>query len=163
MQALAAGMRDGMQAALSQDMTALYQQLIVDRARAPLHAGVLEPADGAADGDNPFCGDRVHVTVRMALDGGAAEVRHRTRGCAICMASADLMAQSAEGLRRPALVSLFESFDAMLRDGRANGGELGHLGLLAAFENLHEYRSRIRCATLPWTALLDAMPEGENG
>ncbi|WP_428375052.1 Fe-S cluster assembly sulfur transfer protein SufU [Lichenicoccus sp.] len=156
-----------MQAPLSQDMAALYQEMIVDRARAPRHAGVLEPADGAADGDNPFCGDRVHVTLRLAPQGGVAELRHRTRGCAICMASADLMADAVDGLQRPAIVSLYERFGAMLRDGRSDSGDdmPGRLGLLTAFETLHEYRSRIRCATLPWTALLDAMagPPGKDG
>ncbi len=151
-----------MEGAQAQDR--LYQDLIVDRARAPEHAGVLEPADGAADGDNPFCGDRVHVTVRLAQAGGVAEVRHRTRGCAICMASADLMADAVDGLSRPAIVSLYDRFGAMLRNGpddpRGDGPD--GLGLLAAFENLHEYRSRIRCATLPWTALLDAMPAGKD-
>ena len=105
------------------------------------------------------------MTVRVASDASVGEIRHRTRGCAICMASADLMAQSVEGLRRPAIASLFGRFDAMLRDGPESAGDdaKDSLGLLAAFENLHEYRSRIRCATLPWTALLDAMPEGEDG
>ncbi len=133
----------------------LYQRLIMERARQPLHAGLLDPADRAADGNNPFCGDRVHVTLGLAPEGGIARVLHRTRGCAICAASADLMAESVEGLDEAAIRSLFEQFDVMLHAGPQ--GEPEALGLLGAFENLHEYRSRIRCATLPWTALLDAL------
>jgi nitrogen fixation protein NifU and related proteins len=146
---------------------ALYQQLIMERARRPLHAGVLDPADAAADGNNPFCGDRVHVTLSLSSDGRVSRLLHRTRGCAICMASADLMAESVEGLEPGAIRSLFGQFDAMLQGGTgdsvARSGpagaqeQAGDLGLLEAFENLHEYRSRIRCATLPWTALLDAL------
>lgn len=147
----------GPQATTADPMSDLYQQLIVERARAPHRAGVLEPADGGAEGDNPFCGDRVQVTVRLGADGGVAESRHRTRGCAICTASADLMAESVEGLQRPAIASLYERFGAMLQSGES--GTMDSLGLLAAFRSLHEYRSRIRCATLPWTALLDAMSE----
>ena len=133
----------------------LYQRLIMERARQPLHAGVLEPADRTADGNNPFCGDRVSVTLGLSPDGGVARVLHRTRGCAICAASADLMAETVEGLDQAGVRSLFERFDVMLRDGP--GDQLHALGPLAAFANLHEYRSRIRCATLPWTALLDAL------
>lgn len=133
----------------------LYQRLIMERARQPRHAGVLDPADRAADGSNPFCGDRVHVTLGLSADGGVARALHRTRGCAICAASADLMAETVEGLDEAAIRSLFGRFDVMLRDGPRNSPEA--LGLLGAFQNLHEYRSRIRCATLPWSALLDAL------
>ena len=140
----------------TQAAEALYQRLIMERARQPLHQGVLEPSDGAADGDNPFCGDRVRVTLRQSPDGRIAQVRHRTRGCAICMASADLMAESVEGRDLAAIQSLFTRFDVMLHTAPAESGS-ADLGLLNAFENLHEYPSRIRCATLPWTALLDAL------
>ena len=133
----------------------LYQRLIMERARQPLHAGLLDPADRAAEGSNPFCGDRVRVTLGLAPAGGVARLLHQTRGCAICAASADLMAESVAGLDEAAIRSLFERFDVMLHGGPQDSPEA--LGLLGAFENLHEYRSRIRCATLPWTALLDAL------
>jgi nitrogen fixation NifU-like protein len=145
---------------------ALYQQLIMERARQPLHAGILDPADGAGDGNTPFCGDRVHVTLALSPERRVSRMLHRTRGCAICMASADLMAETVVGLDESAIRSLSRQFDAMLQGGprepaahSGQGRERGAegLGLLNAFENLHEYRSRIRCATLPWTALLDAL------
>ena len=142
------------------DREALYQDLIMERTRAPRHAGMVEQPDGAADGSNPFCGDAVHVTVALAPDGRVMQVRHRTRGCAICMASADLMAESVQDLDEPAISSLFTWFDGMLREGLADSPpseDERALGLLRAFEALHEYRSRIRCATLPWAALLDAL------
>ncbi len=135
---------------------ALYQQLIMQRAREPLHAGVVQPADAAAEGSNPFCGDSVRVTVALSPGGGPTRVLHQTRGCAICTASADLMAETVEGLDAAAIRSLFERFDAMLHGSPSESAASG-LGLLDAFENLHEYRSRIRCATLPWAALLDAL------
>ncbi len=141
---------------------ALYQRLIMERARRPLHAGVLEPADRAADGNNPFCGDRVYVTLGLSDGGQVRRALHSTRGCAICAASADLMAESVEGLDEIAIRSLFARFDGMLRPGSPDSAGDAQppaeaLGLLGAFENLREYRSRIRCATLPWTALLDAL------
>ncbi len=139
---------------------ALYQRLIMERTRQPRHAGVIEPADHAADGSNPFCGDKVHVTLALSPEGHVGRAMHRTRGCAICTASADLMAESVAGLDAFAIRSLFERFDAMLREGLPESPDDPRrqgLGLLIAFGNLHEYRSRIRCATLPWAALLDAL------
>lgn len=155
-----------MDPAVAQDepREALYQRLIMERARQPLHAGVLDPADRAADGSNPFCGDKVHVTLDLSSEGRVARVRHRTRGCAICAASADLMAETIAGMDEASIGSLFERFDVMLRDGPQDVQDppSGGLGLLDAFENLHEYRSRIRCATLPWSALIDALKSGRT-
>ncbi len=141
---------------------ALYQRLIMERARRPLHEGVLDPADRAADGNNPFCGDRVHVSLSLSDGLRVGRALHRTRGCAICAASADLMAQSVEGLDIDAIRSLFARFDGMLREATPESAAdprqpAEGLGLLGAFENLRDYRSRIRCATLPWSALLDAL------
>ena len=149
---------------MSETAENLYRALVVERARRPLHAGEVAPADGAADGSNPLCGDRVHVTLRRGDDARLAEIRHTTRGCAICIASADLMAESATGLDDAGLSALWRRFDALLREGEAGlGREDGEaLGLLNAFADLHEYRSRRKCATLPWSALLAAAGTGEG-
>jgi len=133
---------------------ALYQRLIMERARTPLHAGLVDPADGTGCGNNPFCGDRTQVTVSRAVDRRVALVRHETRGCALCAASADLMAESVAGLDDAQVIELSSRFAGMLRDGPGGGGDLG---LLCAFESLHEFRSRRRCASLPWEALLQAL------
>lgn len=135
---------------------ALYQELIMQRAREPRHAGIVQPADAAAEGSNPFCGDSVRVSLALSPQGRPTQVLHQTRGCAICTASADLMAEAVQQLDPGAIRSLFERFDAMLQ-GKSAGSGPPRLGLLDAFENLYEYRSRIRCATLPWAALLDAL------
>ena len=98
--------------------------------------------------------------------------------CAVFMAfiaptsAADLMAESVQGLDDAAISSLFGRFDVMVHGGVASLADAarpgdaeqvsGGLGLLNAFGNLHEYRSRIRCATLPWTALLDALKSGRT-
>lgn len=145
---------------------ALYQDLVVERARHPLHGGAVEPPDGAGDGTNPLCGDKVHVTLRLGPDRTAAEIRHRTRGCAICAASADLMAEHAQGHAQPEAEALFRQFEQLLVDGEASldAPARDRLGPLLAFAELHDYRSRRKCATLPWSALLAAyQPAGTPG
>ena len=139
--------------------TSLYQDLVVERARRPLHAGDLDPADAAADGDNPLCGDRTHVSLQLDEARRVAHILHRTRGCAICAASADLMAESVRGLDAPAAAELYRQFETLLQDGQdaLDDGARERLGLLLAFADLHDYRSRRKCATLPWSALLSAL------
>jgi len=131
------------------DIAQLYQSLIMDRARAPRHAGRPDSYDFEAQGDNPMCGDRVHVFVREA----GTVVHHEARGCAIMSASADLMADAVAGLDAPQISALRTAFEAVVNTGTADPS----IGDLNALAGVYEYRSRIRCATLPWSALGDAL------
>ncbi len=151
-------------AATLQSGASIYQALVVERARRPLHAGTAEPADGAGDGTNPLCGDTVHVTLRRDPTGRAVAVRHRTRGCAICAAAADLMAEAVQGATRNETEAAFARFERLLQDGEAalDPDTRRQLGQLNAFGELHEYRSRRKCAILPWSALLAAFKTGED-
>ncbi len=151
-----------MSEAALQAEASIYQALVVERARRPLHAGTVEPADGVADGTNPLCGDTVRVTLRRDADGRAAAVRHHTRGCAICAAAADLMAETVQGATRDEAEAWFARFERLLQGGDASldPDTRRQLGQLNAFGELHEYRSRRKCAILPWSALLAAFKSG---
>ncbi len=83
------------------DLRDLYQEVILDHGRHPRHAHRLESFDASAKGDNPMCGDRIEVWVKLAPDGSIADTGFDARGCAISVASADLMAETVQG-RSPA-------------------------------------------------------------
>lgn len=134
------------------DSMELYQSLIMERSRHPRFAGKPDAYDAEGQGDNPMCGDRVQVFLRRA----ETEVAHVSRGCAIMAASADLMAEAVAGKSAAEVAALRAAFEAVVTSG-ARDPELGDLNVLAG---VSEYRSRIRCATLPWSALADAMGEG---
>lgn len=141
-----------------------YRTLVVGRARAPVFAGAVEAADGTGEGSNPLCGDRVSVSLRRAPDGRITDIRHQSDGCAICVAAADLMAETVAGHDAEAIGALRDGFEALLRDGAEAmpEPERDRLGLLNAFADLHEYKSRRKCATLPWSALSAALaPDGK--
>jgi nitrogen fixation NifU-like protein len=130
----------------------LYQLLIMDRSKNPRFSGRPEAFDAQSEGDNPMCGDHVHVFVKR--DGAqVAQTAHESRGCAIMTASADLMAEAVAGKTLAQIGDMRKAFEAVVTSGQANP-ELGNLNALAG---VSEYRSRIRCATLPWSALADAM------
>ena len=149
------------EAAAFDDLRDLYQQVILDRGRNPRHQTRLEPFDGAAKGDNPMCGDRVEVRVRMDGDRVAA-TGFEARGCAISIASADLMAEVVAGQPVGMVMDLAAQFRAMVQSGVCPecGPELDTLRPLAG---VHEFKSRLKCATLPWDALLGALKGGEHG
>jgi nitrogen fixation NifU-like protein len=129
----------------------LYQAIILEHNRRPRGWGAL---DGAvrADGDNPFCGDRVSVWVR--LDGDCiAQVGFEAQSCAIAKASASLMSEAVRGLGVAAAAALFARFERLVRGEPVDAelGELVALGGVAAFP------VRVACATLPWTTLTAAL------
>ncbi|HQT83234.1 MAG: SUF system NifU family Fe-S cluster assembly protein [Acidiphilium sp. 37-64-53] len=141
----------------------LYQALIMERARSPHHTGGVDSFDAEAEGDNPMCGDRVRI--RISYDHGlVGDLRHETRGCAICVSSADLMGDAVIGKSGPEIDELAEAFDAMVIDGRVP--DRSDFANLRALAGVHAYRSRHRCAILPWQALRAALGrtmEYQNG
>ena len=130
----------------------LYQTLIIDRARAPRHAGRPAAFTAEAEGDNPLCGDRTHVYVNV-VENEITDASHDSRGCAIMTASADLMAEAVRGLDAARLAQLRAAFEAVVTTGTPNPS----LADLNALAGVSDYRARIRCATLPWSALAAAL------
>jgi len=141
------------------DLRDLYQEVILDHGRKPRHARRLEVFDATAKGDNPMCGDRVQVWVRR--DGEAiGEAAFEARGCAISIASADLMAEAVAGRTADEARAMFAAFREMARTGEAAAGDAS-MARLRPLAGVHEYPSRVKCATLPWHALLAAL-DGEG-
>jgi nitrogen fixation NifU-like protein len=140
------------------DLRDLYQEMLLDHYRRPRHRGPLPEATHAAEGDNPLCGDKVRVALR--LDGNTVrDVAFEGSGCAISTASASLMSEAVLGKRRDEVEDLFARFHALVADSRPPS-EASDLGKLEIFAGVREYPSRVKCATLPWHALRAALAAG---
>lgn len=138
----------------------LYQEVILDHGRRPRHTGRLSAFDATAKGDNPLCGDRIQVWVKYAPDGSIAETSFEARGCAISVASADLMAEVVAGRSKADTASLFAAFRDLARTGNCPDCDARlqpALERLAPLAGVHEYPSRVKCATLPWHTLSAAL------
>ena len=138
------------------DLRDLYQEVILDHGRRPRHGTRLAAFDASAKGDNPMCGDRVQVFVRHGADGRIAQTGFEARGCAISIASADLMAEVAAGRTDTDVRALADAFRSMARSGQAPDGDAA-MERLRPLAGVHEYPSRVKCATLAWHALLAAL------
>jgi nitrogen fixation protein NifU and related proteins len=139
----------------------LYQQVILDRGRKPRNTKAPQRIDASAKGDNPMCGDRVEVWLQLD-DDAIADIGFKARGCAISVASADLMAEALRGRSRTSAVRLCEAFGDMVQTGVCPdcGPDLTQpLATLQPLAGVHEYTSRIKCANLPWRALTAALTE----
>ncbi len=144
----------------------LYQAVILDRGRQPRHGRRLDVFDAEARGHNALCGDRCHVFVRRADDGRVAAIGFEARGCAISIASADLMAEATLGLDADGVRRLAGTLAALARTGPGVGVGVGAGDAPAALlplAGLHAYPSRIKCAMLPWDALCSALDGARDG
>ena len=95
-------------------MLSVNQELIVDRAKHPLHAGRLSEPTVAGRGANAFCGDEVELEAQVE-DGTIMAMAHQCRACSICSASADFLAEYAIGKPLSEVLKLTpEEIQAML-------------------------------------------------
>lgn len=138
------------------DLTELYQQIIVDHNRNPRNFKLLADANRTAHGDNPLCGDK--ITLQLRLDGDViADAGFQGSGCAISRASASLMTSAVKGQRTADALVLFESFHAMVMGDAGAPPDPTRLGKLAAFAGVRRFPARVKCANLPWHTLHAAL------
>ncbi len=78
-------------------MDDLYREQIIDRYKNPRMRGTLDPHDFSFQDDNPLCGDRIRVDLRLGDDGRVSEAAFTGEGCAISQASADLLTEAVIG------------------------------------------------------------------
>jgi nitrogen fixation NifU-like protein len=138
---------------MSGDLRELYQEVIFDHNRKPRNFHKMEQADHVADGHNPLCGDQLTVYLRVEGD-AVADVSFVGHGCAISTASASLMTEAVKGKPVAEVEALFQDFHAMLTDTAPEGRDFGKLRVLAG---VREFPARVKCATLAWHTLHNAL------
>jgi len=146
------------------DLRDLYQEVILDHGRKPRNFRRLEAADLNARGDNPMCGDRMELFVSMA-DGRIADAAFQGRGCAISMASASLMTETVKGKTEAEARDMAAKFREMAMTGACPdcGAALEEeMDRLQALSGVHEFPSRVKCATLAWHTLNTALDGGKE-
>lgn len=137
----------------------LYQQLIIDHNRNPRNTGPLPDANRFASGDNPLCGDKIKLYLRVAND-LIEEIRFEGSGCAISQASASLMTTAVRGKSPADALTLFQAFHRMVTSPPDDASNPKDLGKLAAFAGVRAFPARVKCANLAWHTLRAAL-QGE--
>jgi nitrogen fixation NifU-like protein len=134
----------------------LYREVILDHYRSPRNRDPLPTPTITAEGVNPLCGDE--VTIELDFDHQRiAAISVRGHGCSISQSSASMMSEAIKGLNRQEITSLASRFQEMLTSASENG-EFG-LGDLEALQGVRRYPVRIKCALLPWSTLVDVLPD----
>ncbi len=135
-------------------MRELYTQVIMDHYQRPRHRGELEGAELEEHLLNPLCGDE--ITVYANFDGDkVADVKFSGRGCSISQASASMMTERLLGKNREEAEAEISGFKEMMVGDK----EFPEMDDLAALKGVIQYPSRIKCATLAWTAFQNGLED----
>lgn len=142
------------------DLRDLYQEIIVDHNRSPRNFRKIEKPTRSAQGFNPLCGDK--LTLYLTLDGDViTDISFEGSGCAISVASASLLTEKLKGSTIGDARKIFDELHAVFTadEEPENLEQLGKLGALAG---VRAYPSRIKCASLSWHALNNALNSGDD-
>ncbi|WP_088893697.1 Fe-S cluster assembly sulfur transfer protein SufU [Leptolyngbya ohadii] len=142
----------------------LYQQVILERYKKPRNRGKTDPIDRYQKGHNPSCGDTIEITLHLtASENGAGDriedVKFEGEGCAIAMASADLMADALRGKTTTEALEMVQKFQSMMRGEAEFPQELRKLNVM---QGVAQFPVRIKCANLSWHTLRAAIELAQN-
>ncbi|MCB1323666.1 MAG: SUF system NifU family Fe-S cluster assembly protein [Spirochaetales bacterium] len=138
----------------------LYKELILEHSRNPSHRGHLDDANVHESGVNRSCGDEVELEL-FVKDAVIRGIRVNGNGCSISMASGSMMAESVDGMTVEQAEQLIENFKAMITEGKAV--ELpAELEDLEALQGVKRYPIRVKCATLSWNTLEQALKKAAS-
>ena len=138
----------------------LYQELILEHSKRPVHAGLREPYDAQVHHVNTTCGDEVTLRVHLR-EGRVADVSYDALGCSISIAAASILAEEITGETVAASLTTYEAMKAMLTSRGTDAGNEDVLGDGVALAGVAKYPARVKCALLPWTAYTAALTEAE--
>lgn len=143
----------------------LYREIILDHYRTPRNRGELAaPPAVTALGHNPLCGDEIQVYLDVR-DGVVQDVKVGGQGCSISQSSASMMSQAVKGKSLAEVRALVRRFKGMMSIEDAEDGESAaadvevKLGDLEALQGVVKFPVRIKCATLAWNTLLQALDQ----
>lgn len=141
---------------MDQELKELYQQVILDHNKSPRNFRVMDNATQHAEGFNPLCGD--HLDVYLIIeDGIVKDVSFKGEGCAISKASASVMTSVLKGKTIEEAEALFEKFHDLVTGKLGENLDLDELGKLAVFAGIQEFPVRVKCASLAWHTMINAL------
>jgi len=143
---------------MSSELEELYQEVILDHSRRPRNFGELPDAAVRVHGDNPACGDEIHLAVKFDAAGGLEDIKFTGRGCAISQASASLMTMKLKGKSREEVKNMFRAFHDLVTEEATEVSKT--LGDLRVMQGVRKFPQRVKCAMLPWRAVEQALEQG---
>ncbi len=145
---------------MNDELRNLYQDVVIDHSKQPRNFRIVEDHTDTAEGYNPLCGDQLTLYVKR-VDGVIADIGFLGSGCAISKASASLMTSAVKGKGQEEALHLFDQVHTLFMEGPNGSVAPETLGKLAVLSGVWEFPMRVKCATLAWHTLKNAI-EGKG-
>lgn len=142
---------------MSSELEELYQEVILDHARKPRNFGELPHASVRVHGDNPACGDEIHLAVKFGNNGGLEDIKFTGHGCAISQASASMVTSKLKGKSRADAMSILRAFQALVTGETTDAPPA--LGDLRLLRGVRKFPQRVKCAMLAGRAIEQALQQ----
>ena len=146
----------------------LYREIILDHYRSPRNRGELPPPAHRVEGFNPLCGDEITVYAQVE-DGVLKDIKLTGHGCSISQSSSSLMSAAVKGKSLEQVRETIKTFKQLMTvhesqlsvegDAPTAEADIRRLGELAALAGVVKFPVRIKCATLAWNTLTQALDE----
>jgi len=130
----------------------IYKEIILEHSKRPRNQGSLDPSTVSQEGLNPSCGDELELHLKIE-DDVITDVKFSGEGCAISQSSTSMMTDAIKGMSLSEAEALSGKFKEMIH-GKEPSEELGELKMLQGISKLH---ARVKCATLGWITLEQAL------
>jgi len=144
------------------ELDSLYQEVILDHYKHPLHKGLSEEKTVQVHHVNPSCGDE--ITLNLQLDGDrVSDVTWDGVGCSISQASSSIMSDLVHGKTLSEAFLILDSFSELMASKGALSGDEEILEDGVALAGVSKFPARVKCALLGWMAFKDAALQGRDG
>ena len=147
------------------DLKDLYQEIILDHGKNPRNLGKFDNYNKDAKGNNPLCGDNVHVYLRLNENKKVEDIAFEVHGCAISMASASIMTDMVRGKEEKEVKEIVTDFLGMIKEKdslETNILKDDEKTKLMSLSGVKQYPMRVKCATLSWHTLTSALENSDQ-
>ena len=144
------------------DIKELYQEIILDHGKNPRNLGKFDNYNKDAKGNNPLCGDNVHVYLRLNENKKVEDIAFEGHGCAISMASASIMTDMIRGKEEKEVKEIVTDFLDMIKEKDTLDNKIlkeDEKTKLMSLSGVKQYPMRVKCATLSWHTLTSAIDQ----
>lgn len=140
------------------NLRSLYQTLVLDYASHPRNNHKIENADQTETVHNPSCGDTINVFIKLNSDQTKIDdVAFTGSGCTISQASASMMTVAVKGKTIDEALEMTKFFSDLSIGKEVDDKALAMLGDAAVLTQVMQFPARIKCATISWWALEQAL------
>ena len=147
------------------ELKELYQEIILEHGKNPRNLRKTDNFNKDAKGNNPLCGDNVHICLKLDEKKKVEDISFEGSGCAISMASASIMTDLIKGKEEPQVKEIVNDFLGMIKENP----ELESVNLkkdektkLMCLSGVKQYPMRVKCATLSWHTLISAIDNNQE-